>query len=369
MSETKTKQEVTRVDIAKHYVATSIIFILIFYFSMFCPPYANNITNENIDYSVILGFFAIGYILFAPIVYLVFKPKTILESRSLTILGYFKRQFVRGLPLEAYLNNITPTEKEKQAMTILFMQVFFATFTAHMLCENYIPNLSYNLDFLVVMLDQARILTQASGLAAGLGQFIIDTSDIWLKLIFTITTFVYLISYLTDSPLFKNRIKSVDTTPLGIISCICCYYPVTILTFSFLKVTNENLLPVNNPKLLIALNIITILANLGILIATLRLGTKVGNLTNRGIVTGFPYNIVRHPDYSMQIVYIIATTIPLYLSANIPSFEKFMMTLTTLAWIYIYYLRAITEERHLIKDEKYQEYCKKVRHRFIPKLF
>ena len=82
MSETKTKQEVTRVDIAKHYVATSIIFILIFYFSMFCPPYANNITNENIDYSVILGFFAIGYILFAPIVYLVFKPKTILESIS-----------------------------------------------------------------------------------------------------------------------------------------------------------------------------------------------------------------------------------------------------------------------------------------------
>ncbi len=369
MSETKNEQKVTKVDIAKHYLATSIIYIVLFFLAMLCPPFSHNVKNENIDYSVILGFYIIGYMLFAPILYFIFKPKSILESRSLAILGYFKRQFTKGLPLEAFLNNITPTEKEKQAMVILFMQAFFVTLSAHILCENYLSSLSYNLDFIVIMFDQAKILAHSNGLAAGLGQFIIDTSDIWLKIIFTITTVVYLISYLSDTTFFKNKIKSVDTTPLGILSCICCYYPVTILTYAFLRVTTENLLPITNQKLLIALNLIIVLANVGSLIATLKLGTKVGNLTNRGIVTGFPYNVIRHPDYSMQIVYIIATTIPLYLSSTFPIIEKIMMTLTTLAWIYIYYLRAITEERHLIKDEKYQEYCKTVRHRFIPKLF
>ena len=368
MTETN-EQKITRVEIGKHYIATSIIYLIIFFFMMFCPPYANNVTNEYIDYSVIFGFFVGGYILFAPIFYCLFRPKSILESRSLAIVGYFKRQFVKGLPLQAYLNNIAPTEKEKQAMVILFMQVFFVTFTSHILCENYIPHLSYNIDFLFIMFDQARSLTASNGLAQGLGQFIIDTSDIWLKLIFTVSTFVYLISYLSDTAIFKNKIKSVDTTPLGILSCICCYYPVTILTYTFLKVTNESLLAVNNNALLITLNLIIIFANLGSLIAILRLGTKAGNLTNRGIVTKYPYNIVRHPDYAMQIIYILATTVPLYLNSSIPPFEKFMMTLTTFAWIYIYYLRAITEERHLFQDEDYQEYCKKVRYRFIPKLF
>jgi protein-S-isoprenylcysteine O-methyltransferase Ste14 len=32
----------------------------------------------------------------------------------------------------------------------------------------------------------------------------------------------------------------------------------------------------------------------------------------------------------------------------------------------LYYWRAITEERHLMRDEEYRRYMKKVRYRFIP---
>ena len=366
---TNKKEKITNRDLGKHYLASITLYTILLFAVMLCPAYYNNITNTKIDYSVILGFYLTAYTLIAPIIYLVFRPKSVLDSRPLTIFGYIKRQFVRGLPLEAYLNNITPTEKEKQAMMIVFMQVFFATYSAHILCETYIPNIKYNLDFMLVMFQQALSYTSSNGILVGLSQFIIDTGDIWLKIIFTITTFVYLFSYLSDSILTKNKIKSIDTTPLGVISCLCCYFPVSILTFSFIKVTEENLLPVNNTTLLVILNLIVIFANIGSLIAILRLGTKAGNLTNRGIVTGFPYNIIRHPDYSMQIIYIIATSIPLFLMGNHDLFSKIMMTLSTFAWIYIYYLRAITEERHLIQDEKYQEYCKKVRYRFIPRLF
>ncbi len=363
------EKTVTNRDIGKHYLASIILYTILLFAVMLCPVYYNNITNNKIDYSVILGFYLAVYTIAAPIIYLVFRPKSVLDSRPLTILGYIKKQFVRGLPLEAHLNNITPTEKEKQAMMIVFMQVFFATYSAHVLCETYIPNLKYNLDFILVMLQQALYYTSTDGIWAGLSQFIIDTGDIWLKIIFTITTFVYLFSYLSDSVFTRNKIKSIDTTPLGVLSCLCCYFPVSILTLSFIRVTEENLLPVNNTTLLTILNLVVIFANIGSLIAILRLGTKAGNLTNRGIVTGFPYNVIRHPDYTMQIIYIIATSIPLYLTNNNGIFDKIMMTLTTFAWIYIYYLRSITEERHLIQDEKYQEYCKKVRYRFIPKLF
>ncbi len=363
------KKEVTKSDIFMHYIATTTLYLILLFAVMLCPAYYKNITNNQIDYSLILGFFFTGYLLFAPILLGIFKPESIKESRSLTIFSYIKRQFIRGLNLTDYLRNITPTEKEKQALTIVFMQVFFATYTAHILCETYLPNISYNFDFLWVMMNQAATDMAGLGVLAGLKQFIIDTGDIWLKIIFTITTLVYLVSYLSDTTLFKNKIKSVDTTPLGVLSCICSYYPITLLTYSFIRVTEENLLPVNNPNLLATLNIIVILANLGSLIAILRLGTKAGNLTNRGIVTGFPYNIIRHPDYSMQIIYIVATTVPLMLLADISLFNKIMMLLSTLAWIFIYYLRAITEERHLIQDPAYEEYTKKVKHRFIPKLF
>ena len=363
------EKKVTRKDILKHYFASLILYTIIFFAVMLCPVYYNNITNDKIDYSVILGFYLAIYALAAPIIYFIAKPKSILESRPLTIFGYIKKQFVRGVSLQTYLDNLTPTEKEKQAMMIVFMQTFFATYSAHFLCERYILSIQYNFDFISVMFQQALSYTSTNGLLGGLTQFIIDTGNIWLNIIFTITTIVYLFSYLTDSVITRNKIKSIDTTPLGVLSCLSCYFPVSILTLSFIQVTEENLLPVNNPTLLAILNLIIIFANLGSLIAILRLGTKAGNLTNRGIVTGFPYNIIRHPDYSMQIVYIIATSIPLFIVNTHGIFDKTMMAITTLAWIYIYYLRAVTEERHLIKDPEYQKYCEKVKQRFIPKLF
>ena len=362
-------RDVTKKDILLHYFSTVILYLLIYFAVLLCPAYYNNITNDKIDYSVILGFFFVGYVLIAPLVYGIFKPKSVLESRSLSIIGYIKRQFKKGLTTQEYLNNLAPTEKEKQSMMIVFMQTFFATFSAHMLCETYIPNLSYNLDFIHVMFQQAMLDISKLGIWAGLIQFIVDTGDVLLKIIFTITTLVFLVSYLSDTTVFKNKIKSIDTTPLGVFSCLCCYYPVTIFTYSFIRVTEQTLMPVENTTLLAILNLIVILANLGSLIAILRLGTKAGNLTNRGIVTGFPYNIIRHPDYTMQIIFIITTTIPLMLISQYGIVEKIMMLLTTLVWIYIYYLRAVTEERHLIQDPEYQQYVEKVKYRFIPKVF
>ena len=70
----------------------------------------------------------------------------------------------------------------------------------------------------------------------------------------------------------------------------------------------------------------------------------------------------------MQICYIITTSIPLFILPAEETGSKFFIILGILAWVYIYYLRAVTEERHLIKDEEYKKYVEKVKYRFIPKV-
>jgi len=91
--------------------------------------------------------------------------------------------------------------------------------------------------------------------------------------------------------------------------------------------------------------------------ATLSLGTRCSNLTNRGIVKGGAYRFIRHPAYIAKNTAWWLTILPVM---SIPAF------LSMLTWSFIYYLRAITEERHLIKDPDYQKYCRKVKYRFIP---
>lgn len=365
------EQKVTSTDILKHYSASVLIYGIILLFLAFCPVYYQTIEEGVFDYISFFIIYYIAYIVIAPIILFLFKPKSVLESRYLSIFNYIKRQFAKNETTEQFLKNIEPKEDEKQAFMVLFVKSFFGFYCVSLLCNKYFPSFEYNIDFLNNLFIDAFRLSSGSftDTLKGLMQYIIDTGDVWLQLIMFLTTLVLAISYLTELDLFKNKIKSVDTTPLGVLSCIICYYPMTILTDRFIQVTQDTLMPVANPYLLMTLNLLIILVNLGVFIAVLRLGTKSGNLTNRGIVTGFPYNIIRHPDYTMQICYIILTSIPLYLITDYSAFEKIFMTIATLAWIYIYYLRAITEERHLIKDPDYQQYVEKVKYRFIPKLF
>ena len=356
-------------DITKHYLSSLLIYGLILAFIAFCPVYTDTIENPKFDYITFFVIYYFLYLVIAPIIFYALKPKSILQSKSVAVIKYFIRFCKRTTSTKEFLDNIEPKEFEKQAFMSFFIKAFFGVASVILLCNNYIPSLGYNLDFLKVMFQQAILYMQSGNTYGGVVQYILDTGDMWLKLIFTVTTLVYALSYLTELDLFRNKIKSADTTPLGVLSCIICYYPIVILTNKVIFITGDSLLAINNQSLLAALNLLAILVNLFSLVAILRLGTRVGNLTNRGIVTGFPYNIVRHPDYTMQICYIIITTIPLYFMPVEVAGSKFFITVGTLAWILIYYIRAITEERHLMKDEKYQQYVKKVKYRFIPKVF
>jgi len=362
-------KEVTQKDVLRHYLASVLVYGIILLLVSISPLFNQEFEWGYFNYITVLSVYYVLYILFAYPILLKRKPESILNSRSLTIINYIKKQFKKAANITERLNNITPNEEEKQAFVIMFVKTFFSVIGLNLLCNKYLPMIGYDIDFMKTMFEQAAQYSLNSGIFMAIAQYIEDTQDMWLTIMFTITTTVLTFSYLTETRVFGNKIKYADTTPMGILSCLMCYYPLIILTNKLLPLNQKELIPLENITIRTIVYVVVLLANLGILIATLKLGTKSGNLTNRGIVTGFPYNIVRHPDYSMQILYIVATSVPVYLMPDISTGVKILGTTGIILWIYLYYLRAITEERNLIKDEKYAEYTQKVKYRFIPKIF
>ncbi|MCM1338301.1 MAG: hypothetical protein NC191_01360 [Muribaculaceae bacterium] len=364
------EQEVKISDIFKHYLSSVVIYGIILAVIINCPVYYETIEHEIFNYIYFFIFYYVCYVIIAPIILFTLKPKSVLESGNIAIFEYIIRQFKKHESTKDFLNNIEPKENEKQAMMGLFVKTFFSVISVNLLCNTLLPSLEYNLEFVgTFWITCIQYIKDGSGFWQSMCQFMVDTGDVWIKLIMTAITLILAFSYLTDLKIFKNKIKSVDTTPLGVLSCLICYYPITILTTKFISLPPETGTPVGNTVTLAILNLLIIIVNLINLIATARLFGKSGNLTNRGIVTGFPYNIVRHPSYTMQVLYIILSAIPICFFPSYSFEEKASLCLCVLIWMYIYYLRAITEERHLMKDEKYQTYLEKVKYRFIPKVF
>ena len=357
--------EVTKRDILRHYLCSLLVYGLVLVLLFFMPAFSHDVENPLFSYlTVLLGYYIL-YAVFAYPILLKFKPESVLKSRNVAIVNYFKRQFKKQSP-EERLSSISMDENEKQAFVILFIKVFFGSYFLSLLCNKYLVRLGYDFDFIATMWGQCVSYIQTSGFWGGLLQFLDDTTDMWLTLMFTVMSLVFAFSYLTESRLFKNNINYADTSFLGIFSCVICYYPFSLLTEKIIPVATKEMIPVDNMPLRLGLYFTVIIVNIIMTAAVLRLGTKSGNLTNRGIITGFPYNIVRHPEYSMRMFYIILTLIPLYAAGGLNVFGYIVLSVGMFMWIGIYVLRAITEERNLIKDESYRDYIQKVKYRFIP---
>ena len=361
--------EVTNKDILKHYLSSVLIYGLILLILFVSPLFNQNIENPWFSYFSVLCVYYILYVIFAYPIFKKLRPASILDSRNVIIFEFFKRQFVRGRSLEQKLSDMNLKENEKQSFMILFIKTFFGVYSLSLLCNKFLPQMGYNIDFLSEMFNQSVQYIQSNGILGGIMQYIDDTADMWLNLMFTLTTLIFAFSYLTEADFLKNRIKYADTTPLGIFSCLICFYPFILLTEKLFPIQMQELIPIDNLYLRISIYILVIFVNLISTMAILRLGTRVGNLTNRGIVTGFPYNVVRHPDYAMQICYVVLTMVPLYAAGDLNILGDVVLTIGMLLWIAVYVLRAVTEERNLIKDDDYKKYCEKVQYRFIPRVY
>lgn len=247
----------------------------------------------------------------------------------------------------------------RQAGLALLLKLFFAPLMINW-CLVHVANLTGSLFQLI------------DGTQGGLsGRELFDTSLFWaaFQLILFVDTLLFTLGYIIELPTLGNRIRSVDPTFFGWFVCLACYPPFNDLTLRLLEWQSSDFPQFQSDFLHFTLNIGVLIA-LGIFSwASIALGSKASNLTNRGIVTQGPYAFVRHPGYAAKNFAWWLGALPL-LGTTLASghWQAFAYSLFAIfGWTAIYAMRAVTEERHLrLLDNGYAEYARKVRWRFVP---
>ncbi len=168
---------------------------------------------------------------------------------------------------------------------------------------------------------------------------------------------IFAFGYLVELPQLDNQIKSVEPTLFGWVVCLACYPPFNSFSFSAYEHTlmGADHTPTFGFWRYWALAMVAMLWFFYAW-ATVALGVRSSNLTNRGIVDSGPYAYVRHPAY-------IAKTMLWAVSAMFMGDRNFWMCI---GLFLTYGARAWTEERHLSRDPDYLKYRQKVPYRFIP---
>jgi protein-S-isoprenylcysteine O-methyltransferase Ste14 len=260
------------------------------------------------------------------------------------------------LPLKGALSGAA-----KQAGLALLLKFFFAPLMINW-CLAHAGDMTNSI---VQMID---------GLGEGVrGRPLFDTWLFWaaFQAILFVDTFLFTIGYIIEIPALKNRIKSVDPTFFGWAICLLCYPPFNNLTSSFFEWQSSDFPHFQSDAVHYVANVCLLTALAIYSWASVALGLKASNLTNRGIISHGPYAFVRHPAYAAKnLAWWIGALPMLFAELDALNFREFAYSLFALgAWTAIYALRAITEERHLLMGNNgYAEYAQRVRWRFIPRV-
>lgn len=258
------------------------------------------------------------------------------------------------LPIELRLSTST-----RQAGLALLLKFFFAPLMINW-CLSHIANLSVSL------------MQLSAGIENGIdGRMLFDTSFFWaaFQLILFIDTLLFTLGYIVEVPALGNRIRTVDPTFFGWFICLACYPPFNEFTLRFLEWQSSDFPYFANDFVHLSINL-ALLTSLAIFSwASISLGFKASNLTNRGIVTHGPYAFVRHPAYAAKNLAWWLGALPMIgMTLSTGNWKAIAYSLVALfGWTAIYLLRALTEERHLLMSNNgYAQYAQQVRWRFIP---
>lgn len=258
------------------------------------------------------------------------------------------------LPLRAGLSPAA-----KQAGLALLLKFFFAPLMINW-CLNHVGDMANSVAQLFVGVNEGIT-----------GRQLFDSSLFWacFQLILFVDTLLFTIGYIVEVPALHNRIRTVDPTFFGWAICLACYPPFNDFTGRFLEWQSSDFPQFENTAVHFAANISLLVALAIYSWASVALGFKASNLTNRGIVAHGPYSYVRHPAYAAKNLAWWIGAVPnlyfIFASGDVRNAAYALLALC--GWTAIYALRAITEERHLLlTDNGYSEYMARVKWRFIP---
>lgn len=197
-----------------------------------------------------------------------------------------------------------------------------------------------------------------------------------------VDTLWFWFGYLVEHPRLGNTIRSVEPTFLGWLVTLACYPALNIWTGQLLGWYASD-----QPQVLAnfgnsaAAQVMMVVMGLAVIVlmgiyawASVALGFKASNLTNRGTVSDGPYRWVRHPAYaSKNAAWILSGLVPLAAALWQTPWAGLahagVIALSLVSWAFIYHLRALTEERHLGMDPEYRDYCSRVRWRYVPGVY
>jgi protein-S-isoprenylcysteine O-methyltransferase Ste14 len=254
---------------------------------------------------------------------------------------------------------LAPSPAARQAALALLLKFFFAPLMINW-CLSHVADMA------------SAVIQCIDGFGEGLrGRALFDASLFWalFQCILFADTLLFTLGYIVEVPALHNRIRSVDPTFFGWFVCLACYPPFNDFTGRFLEWQSSDFPHFENGYFHLAANIILLAAMTIYSWASIALGFKASNLTNRGIVSRGPYSAVRHPAYAAKNFAWWIGALPSFIvwfgsgDWHAALYSVFAMA----GWTTLYVLRAITEERHLLMaDNGYAEYMRRVRWRFIP---
>jgi len=181
------------------------------------------------------------------------------------------------------------------------------------------------------------------------------------SLIFTFDVMFGTLGYALSLRAIDSHIRSAEPTTLGWIVTVICYQP--LWGFVFATYLNH----VAGPAWSTWLNDSPVLHTIwgsAILVlmtiygwATVSFGCRFSNLTHRGIITGGPYRVTKHPAYVSKNLAYWLIYVPWVATASVGFGEALQCCLLLLCVNGIYVLRAWTEERNLARDPVYRQYA------------
>lgn len=164
--------------------------------------------------------------------------------------------------------------------------------------------------------------------------------------------------YLVCSKYFSTETMSMDKTWTGWLACLLCYAPLFYVVNMFTRQVDKFIwtdwLSQEHFLYWIWALFITI-TWLIYWLATFSFGLRFANLSWRGLVNTGVYRYVKHPAYLSKNIYWWMHTVPWF---GVVGWDILKNILALSIISTIYYWRAKTEERHLMKFEEYREYSR-----------
>jgi protein-S-isoprenylcysteine O-methyltransferase Ste14 len=167
------------------------------------------------------------------------------------------------------------------------------------------------------------------------------------------------VGYLCTFRILDSHVRSAEPTTLGWLVAIICYQPFwSLISSQYIhyegSVFWDNWL-ISLPIVRIVWGTVIVALLLCYALSTISFGLRFSNLTNRGIITSGPYRLTKHPAYIAKNLSYWMITVPFIEPLG---WKVAMMHCAALIAVnLLYFIRAKTEERHLMNDPEYRAYA------------